>query len=374
MIGDPSGTSGERNLLDRDTLAENVAAIRVQLEHFLDFSPGPAQAVVVNNLDWLGEVGMLEFLRDVGKHFTIPYMLAKDSVQTRLDRGLSYTEFSYMLLQAADFRHLFRAHGVELQMGGADQWGNITAGLELIRRTGRDALAAGDGLAVGDPLAAGDRPSGDARDGDEDVAHGLAYPLLLAASGAKFGKTASGESIWLDPQRTSPYAFYQYWLNTDDRDIATYVRWFTLLSRPEIESLEAEHAAHPEDRPAQRLLAFELTTQVHGLAEAERALSISRAVFGGEPIRDPETIGAMYEVLDHADVSLADVEAGALRVAVASGLFASNGEARRTISQGGMSINDERVAAADAAVPSRIGGQWLLLRAGKKRLLVVRVR
>src|SRR5690242_8303400 len=207
MIGDPSGTSAERNLLDRDTLAANLAAIRVQLERFLDFSPGPAQALVVNNLDWLGEFSMLDFLRDVGKHFTIPYMLAKDSVQTRLERGLSYTEFSYMLLQAADFRHLFRTHGVELQMGGADQWGNITAGLELIRR---QAAMSGDSASPPDS------------DGSEP-AFALAYPLLLNPSGTKFGKSAGGDTVWLHESQTSPYAFYQHWLNSDDRDVPVYL-------------------------------------------------------------------------------------------------------------------------------------------------------
>src|SRR5262245_28906209 len=198
MIGDPSGKSTERNLLDLPTLERNVAAIRAQLERFLDFSPGPAQARLVNNLDWLGKLSLIEYLRDVGKHFTVPYMLAKDSVQQRLERGLSFTEFAYMTLQAFDFATLYREHGVEMQMGGADQWGNITAGLELIRRTS----GASD---------------------DEHPAHGIAYKLLLAPSGTKFGKSETGDSIWLDPARTSPYAFYQHWLNTDDRDIGTYL-------------------------------------------------------------------------------------------------------------------------------------------------------
>ena len=220
MIGDPSGASAERNLLDADTLAFNVASIRIQLERFLDFS-GSTAAVMVNNLDWLGRIGLIEWLRDVGKHFTIPYMLAKDSVTTRLDRGLSFTEFSYMLIQATDFQHLYRELDCELQMGGADQWGNITAGLELIRRRA--------GVAEDDLSGAADEP-----------AHGLAYKLLLSPSGTKFGKTAGGETIWLDATRTSPYAFYQYWLNVDDRDVGTYLRWFTLLARDEIEGLDAE--------------------------------------------------------------------------------------------------------------------------------------
>jgi tyrosyl-tRNA synthetase len=196
MIGDPSGRSAERNLLDHETLERNVAGIRGQLERFLDFTPGEHGAVLINNLDWLGGIGLIDFLRDTGKHFTVPYMLAKDSVQVRLERGLSFTEFSYMLLQAYDYAHMHRTMGVELQMGGADQWGNITAGLELIRRT----TGAAD---------------------DAEPAHGLAYKLLLTPSGAKFGKSESGESVWLDAERTSPYAFYQYWLNLDDRDIGT---------------------------------------------------------------------------------------------------------------------------------------------------------
>ncbi|HEY6012939.1 MAG TPA: tyrosine--tRNA ligase, partial [Candidatus Limnocylindrales bacterium] len=189
MIGDPSGRSTERNLLDRETLEANVLGLRAQLERFLDFTPGAGGAVMVNNLDWLGELSLIDFLRDTGKHFTIPYMLAKDSVQVRLERGLSFTEFSYMLLQAYDFAHLNRTMGVELQMGGADQWGNITAGLELIRRTAGGAE-------------------------DAEPAHGLAYKLLLNPSGAKFGKSDEGESVWLDPARTTPFAFYQYWLDT----------------------------------------------------------------------------------------------------------------------------------------------------------------
>jgi tyrosyl-tRNA synthetase len=216
MIGDPSGRSAERNLLDRDTLATNVVALREQLGRFLDFSPGSGGAVMVNNLDWLGELSLIDFLRDTGKHFTIPYMLAKDSVQSRLERGLSFTEFSYMLLQSYDFWHLHKTMGVELQMGGADQWGNITAGLELIRRrAGVDEAA------------------------DEQPAHGLSYKLLLSPSGQKFGKSETGDSVWLDAARTTPFAFYQYWLNTDDRDVGTYLRWFTELPRGEIEALDA---------------------------------------------------------------------------------------------------------------------------------------
>jgi tyrosyl-tRNA synthetase len=345
MIGDPSGTSAERNLLDRDTIAANVAGIRAQLDRFLDFSPGSGAARLVNNLDWLGETPLLDFLRDVGKHFTVPYMLAKDSVRDRLDGGLSYTEFSYMLLQAADFRHLYRTFGVEAQVGGADQWGNITAGLELIRRT----------------------------EPDGGHAYGLSYPLLLDSSGRKFGKTAAGTSVWLDPARTSPYAFYQYLVDRPDDEVGGLLRRFTILDRLAIEDLEAQQAAHPHERPAQRALALDLTTRVHGPSETELAIRVSRAAFGAEPVRDPSVLEAMYGVLDHCDLAPGDLAAGALRVAVASGLFSSNSEARRAIAQGGFSINDVRAAAPDDAVPAPVAGRWLLLRAGKKHLRVARV-
>jgi tyrosyl-tRNA synthetase len=349
MVGDPSGTSAERNLLDRQTLEANVAGIRGQLERFLDFSAGPTSAVVVNNLDWLGPIGMLDFLRDVGKHFTIPYMLAKDSVQGRMTGGLSFTEFSYMLLQAADFRHLHRTMGVELQTGGADQWGNITAGLELIRRS--------EGGGEGD-----------------ERAHGLAYRLLLDVGGAKFGKTAAGTSIWLDPARTSPYAFYQYWLDRDDAEVGRLLRLFTLFDPARIAALEAEAAAGPEARPAQRALALDITARVHGGAEARRAVDVSEAAFSGKPIRDPVVLETLYEAVDGFEFTDADRAGGALALAVASGTFASNGEARRVISQGGLSINDERVSSPDATVPEPIDGRWLTFRVGKKRFRVGRRR
>jgi tyrosyl-tRNA synthetase len=355
MIGDPSGTSAERNLLDRDTIAANAAGIRAQLERFLDFSPGPTAAIMANNLDWLGEVSMLDFLRDVGKHFTVPYMLAKESVSERLAGGLSFTEFSYMLLQAADFRHLNQTMGVELQMGGSDQWGNITAGLELIRRS-----AAGGDLAEAGP-------------GEEDRAYALSYPLLLDAEGRKFGKTAAGTSVWLDPARTSPYGFYQFFIDAPDAQAGALLRLFTTLGREEIETLEAEHATRPETRPIQRALAIDLTTRVHGVVEAERALAVSRAAFDPAPVTDPAVLAAMYDVLDHVDLTPADVATGALAVAIASGLFNSNGEARRAISQGGFSINGSRVAAADDPVGAPVAGEWLLLRAGRKRLSVGRL-
>ena len=361
LIGDPSGRSAERPLLDRPTIQANVHAIRDQLAHYLDFAPGPTQALLVNNLDWLGEARLLDFLRDIGKHFTVPYMLAKDSVQVRMDKGLSFTEFSYMLLQAADFMHLHRSYGVELQCGGADQWGNITAGLELIRRT--TALR---------------RPDAD---GLPDPAHGLAYPLLLNASGAKFGKSESGESIWLDPALTSPYRFYQYWLDAEDRDIGTYLRWFTLFDRAQIEELEATHTANPERRGAQRALARDLTERTHGRGAAERVARVSELLFGGDPAAaDAQTLADLAaeipavpwpegESVDPTRPGLDLVE-----VLILAGTASSRGEARRLVEQGGIHVNgrpardlEERFTAADL-----LGGRFLLVRRGKRdqRVLV----
>jgi tyrosyl-tRNA synthetase len=341
MIGDPSGRSSERNLLDRETLEANAAAIRAQLERFLDFTPGVGGALMANNADWLGSLSLIDFLRDTGKHFTIPYMLAKDSVQTRLERGLSFTEFSYMLLQAYDFAHLYREMGVELQMGGADQWGNITAGLELIRRTS----GAGE---------------------DVHPAHGLAYKLLLSASGSKFGKSESGDTVWLDARRTTPYAFYQYWLNTDDRDVGTYLRWFTELGREEIEALEAEAAARPESRAAQRALARDITARTHGEAAAVDAIRDSEVMFGGDAIADPEVLRSLYASTGGFTFDPSSLTAGAATLLAEAGVFVSRGEARRAITGGGVTINGERVS-DPAHVPQPIAGEWLEVRIGKRR-------
>lgn len=353
MIGDPSGRSSERNLLDRDTLEANVASIRSQLERFLDFG-GSSGARLVNNLDWLGEIGLIDWLRDVGKHFTIPYMLAKDSVTTRMDRGLSFTEFSYMLIQATDFEHLHRTMGVDLQMGGADQWGNITAGLELIRRRA--------GVEDG------------AERGAEEPAHGLAYRLLLSPSGTKFGKTESGESIWLDAARTTPYAFYQYWLNVDDRDVGTYLRWFTLLDRAEIERLDAEVANRPETRAAQRALALDVTARTHG-AEAARLAELDSAVmFGESDPADPEQLERLFGNVDAFEFGAEDLAVGAAAFAAATGSYPSNSAARRAIEQGGLSINGERITAVDQSVPQPIAGRYLVVRTGKRRKRIGRLR
>ncbi len=351
LIGDPSGRSSERPLLDRSAVAANVHAIRDQLARYLDFSPGTTQALVVNNLDWLGEARLLDFLRDVGKHFTIPYMLDKDSVQSRLGRGLSFAEFSYMLLQAADFAHLQRSHGVELQCGGADQWGNITAGLELIRRTAR--------------------PSGDGR----ELAHGLAYPLLLSPSGAKFGKSESGDSIWLDAALTSPYRFYQYWVETDDRDVGVYLRWFTLFDHDRIEELEAEGAAAPERRAAQRALARAITELTHGRGAAERVARVSEVLFGGDPAAaDEQTLADLAAEIPSAAWPEGDGTLDVVSLLVAAGSAASRGEARRLVEQGGIHVNGAvvRDPAATYSAADLLAGRFLLVRRGRhdQRILV----
>ena len=347
MVGDPSGRSAERLLISRGAVEENIVGIRSQLAHFLEFD-GPNGAEVVDNYEWLSSYSLLGFLRDIGKHLTVPYMLAKDSVQVRLDAGLSFTEFSYMLLQAADFLHLYRS-GVELQMGGADQWGNMTAGLELIRKE----FGAGEG---------------------QDLAFAMSYPLLTNPSGSKFGKTAAGTNIWLDPARTSPFQFYQHWLDADDRDVGKYLRTFTLFERERIEEIEAQQAARPEARVAQRAAALDITARVHGKEEARQAVRISEAAFSREPIRDPDVLDALYAAIDHFDFAAGDLAGGALAVAIGSGMYSSNGEARRAISQGGLTINDQRIGAADDPVPAPLAGRYLVLRSGRKTLRIGRLR
>jgi tyrosyl-tRNA synthetase len=349
MIGDPSGRSAERNLLTREMVVHNTARIRIQLERFLDFD-GPTGAVMPDNHEWLGSLKLLDFLRDVGKHFTIPYMLAKDSVRDRLEAGLSYTEFSYMLLQATDFLKLHRNLGVELQMGGADQWGNITAGLELIRRV-----------------------EGHDREGGER-AHGLSYPLLLDATGQKFGKTAEGTAVWLDPGQTSPYAFYQFWLDRDDAEIGRLLRMFTLFEQAEIRAIETAATARPEARLGQRALAADLSQRVHGSDVLERVKAVSEAVFSRTlPSLGPDALAFAFEQLPNAVVGSAALAGGPLGLAVAAGLFASNSDARRTINQGGLSINEIRVVSVDDALPALLPGGYLVLRSGKKGYRIVRV-
>ncbi len=339
MIGDPSGKSAERVLLTTEQVDANAAAIRRQLERFLDFSDGPTQARMVDNREWLSRWSLLDYLRDIGKHFTIASMLEKDSVQLRLGSGLSFTEFSYMTLQAADFLQLFRTAGVEMQMGGADQWGNITAGISLIRR------------ATG------------------EVAHGISQPLLLTSDGRKMGKTETG-SVMLDPAITSPYAFYQYWLNADDDDVPTLLTRLTLKPREEIEAILAEQAADPGRRPGQRAFAFDLTARVHGRDEAERQVRVSAAAFASEPVADPDVLDVLFaEVGGHAwDGEGSDP----VSLAVDAGLYPSRSEARRAIAQGGFSVNGVRIASPQERLPDPIAARYHLLRAGRKRLVVAR--
>jgi tyrosyl-tRNA synthetase len=349
MIGDPSGKSSERQLLDDQQIRANSAAIRGQLERFVDFSAGPTQAQMVDNRDWLVGWSLLDFLRDIGKHFTVPYMLDKESVQQRLAAGMSFTEFAYMTLQAADFLQLYRERGVEMQMGGADQWGNITAGLELIRRV------------VGRP------------EGEEPPAYGLCSPLLLTRSGQKMGKSEKG-AVFLDPALTSPYDFFQYWLNDDDALVGQHLRWLTLVDADEIAGLEQRQAAAPEERPAQRALARDLTARIHGGDEAERQVRLAEALFSGEPIRDADVLEGLWQGTGGFEFGDAELEGGPLAVAVAGGLAGSRSEARRLIEQGGLTINDQRVAGVDGAVPPPVGERYLVVRAGRKRLAIGRRR
>jgi tyrosyl-tRNA synthetase len=355
MIGDPSGKSAERKLLDDATIEANSAALRRQLERFLDFSEGPAQPRMVDNREWLARMSVIDFLRDVGKHFTVPYMLAKDSVQARLAAGMSFTEFSYQTLQAADFLHLHQHEGVDLQMGGADQWGNITSGLELIRRVeGRG----GDGADGGSDAAA-----------SEPTAFGLCSPLLLTRSGQKMGKSERG-AVYLDPSLTSPFEFYQYWINDDDALVIDHLRWLTTLDREVVDGLAAAHAAQPEGRGAQQALAFDLTARIHGSAEAERQVRLAEAAFA-DVVFDPDVLASLYEAMGGFDIGPESDDWTILDVAVAAGA-GSRGEARRLISQGGLSINSQRFVDPAAAPPPLIADRYWWVALGKKRRVVGR--
>lgn len=348
MIGDPSGKSAERNLLTADQVAHNSAGLRAQLEHFLDFT-GANAAVLRHNATWLLPLGLIDFLRDTGKFFSVNAMLAKDSVKSRLETGISYTEFSYMLLQAYDFLELNRREGVTLQLGGSDQWGNITAGTELLRK------------------AAGVE------------AHGVTMPLITNADGSKFGKTAGGTSVWLDPTRTSPYRFYQYWINADDRDAARYLRMFTLMEREEIESLEAALAEHPERREAQAALARDVTTRIHGAASTAAAREASRVVFDrkADPRDLPESVLAMlWDELPQAHASAGDGDTvSVIDALVDSGLVKSRGDARRQLQQGAVTVNGRKLSADEATIPvgDALAGGFFLVRKGAREVALARL-
>ena len=341
LIGDPSGKTAERQLHTTETVEANTRAVRRQLEQFLDFS-GANAAQVRNNADWLVPLAAVDFMRDVGKHFTINYMLAKESVQARMEAGISYTEFSYMLLQAYDFRELFRREGVTLQVGGSDQWGNITAGMELIRRT------------------------------DGGDAHALTFPLVMNASGTKFGKTESG-NVWLDPDRTSPYQFYQFWINVDDRDVGRYLRYFTLLSREEIESLEEAVEQRPESRAAQQSLAGDVTTRVHGAEVARVSEDVSRLLFGkGDPTSlSSEALDALSREVPFVESAETPVVVDAL---VSLKLAASKSAARRLVEQGGVAVNGRRIGSATDSLGEALVGGYYLLKKGGRDFGLLRVR
>ena len=349
LIGDPSGKSDERPLLTIDEIHANTENLKPQLEKLLDFEVKTNPAKLLNNIDWLQPLSMFDYLRDVGKHFTINYMMAKDSVKSRTERdqGISYMEFSYMLLQAYDFLHLQRTYGCELQTGGSDQWGNITAGIELNRRA--------DGKKV----------------------HALAYPLITRADGTKFGKTASGESVWLDEKKTSPYKFYQFWYNVDDRDVIAYLKIFTWLSKEEIETLHQEMVQTPEARIPQKELATAVTKMIHdesGLAKAERA---STVLFGGDIAGlNAEDISDIFSDVPRAKVTksrLFNPDFGVTDLALDTGLSSSKGEARRLIKNGGLSVNNIRIDDEKALINPQtlIEGKYLVLRRGKKEYRLV---
>jgi tyrosyl-tRNA synthetase len=350
MIGDPSGKSEERKLLSRETIESNIESIKQQLAHFLDFEVKANPACLVNNADWLLSLSLVDFLRDIGKHFTVNYMINKDSVKMRLDRedGISFTEFSYMLLQSYDFLHLHDHYHCTIQAGGSDQWGNITAGVELIRRMRA-------------------KPAG-----------ALTYPLITKADGTKFGKTESG-AVWLSTEKTSPYRFYQFWLNTDDRDVVKYLRYFTWLTETEVAELESAVAQQPEQREAQRRLAREMTRMIHDETALQKAEQASQVLFGGEI--SGLSADEVHDIF--ADVPSSEISASKLQGdgMPATDLLAdcqvvpSKGEARRAIEAGGIYLNNRRVANTGSRVTSAdvIENQFLVLRRGRKNYWLVRV-
>ncbi len=354
MIGDPSGKSAERNLLDEKTLRHNQEALKEQLSRFLDFkSDAKNAAILVNNYDWMKEISFLDFIRDVGKHITVNYMMAKDSVKKRLSseakEGMSFTEFTYQLVQGYDFLHLYREHNCTLQMGGSDQWGNITTGTELIRRIG-----GGKGFA-------------------------LTCPLITKADGTKFGKTEGG-NIWLDANRTSPYRFYQYWLNTSDEDAEKYIKIFTFIGKEEIHALTAQHAEAPHKRLLQNRLAEEITVMVHSQVDLDNAVKASAILFGkstGDDLKglDEKTFLDVFEGVPQAEISSAALEDGLdmiAALAAQTGFLGSNGEARRELKQNSISVNKEKVNESYTITKNDlINGKFVLLQRGKKNYYVL---
>jgi tyrosyl-tRNA synthetase len=339
MVGDPSGKRTERPVLSVEQIDHNASRQRAQLERFLRFD-GPNAARMRNNADWLRPLALMEFLRDVGKHFTVNYMLAKESVKGRMETGISYTEFTYMLIQAYDFWHLWKSEGCELQMGGSDQWGNITAGAELISRK------------------------------EGGSAHGLVLPLITTASGAKFGKSEEG-AVYLDPHKTSPYRFYQFWLNSDDRDVERWLKYFTFFPVDEVASIVAEQGKDPGKRPAQRRLAEEMTTRIHGAETARSVVEASRLLFGGTDLK--ATKAEVFRVLaqEIPTVRLPRGELAGLSAVdalVRSGLASSKSDARRGIAGKGFLVNGEPIAAPERTIGSAdlLHGTYVMLQKGKR--------
>jgi tyrosyl-tRNA synthetase len=353
MVGDPSGRSSERNLLTREQLAHNIACIKGQLSHLLDFTATANPARLVDNADWIAPFSFLEFLRDVGKYFSLNVMLAKDSVKSRMegDAGISYTEFSYQLLQAYDFYHLRQTFNCEVQIGGSDQWGNLTAGTDLIRK----------------------------KLGPDATAWGWTFPLITKSDGTKFGKTASG-AVWLDPQKTSPYKLYQFFVNTEDAKVCEYLRKFTFLPRPAIEELEAKHAANPGAREAHKALAREVTALVHGTDALNAAVKASEILFGG--LLDGVSEGIFNDVVgevptkDFESAQLAAPGTSLLDLLVHAGLCPSRGQAKKDVEGGGIYLNNVRIAEVSRAVTmgDLLFGKYLLLRKGKRTYAVLTVR
>jgi tyrosyl-tRNA synthetase len=351
MVGDPSGKSAERNLLDLETLQHNLDCQKKQLEKFLDFDCGANSAEIVNNYDWFKEFDFLGFIRDVGKHMSVNYMMAKDSVKKRLDTGMSFTEFSYQLIQGYDFYHLWKNNGVKLQMGGSDQWGNITTGTELIRRLGRGS------------------------------AHALTTPLIKKADGTKFGKSEGG-NVWLDPARTSPYAFYQFWLNASDADAENYIKIFSIKSREEIEALIAEHAEAPFKRALQKALAEEITVRVHSQADLDNALAASQILFGKateEQLRslDRATLESVFEGVPQFELAASDLDGGldiVEALAEHTAVFPSKGEARKMVQGNGVAINKTKVGVDKVLTKDDVvAGGLIIVQKGKKNYFLVKV-
>ncbi len=345
MIGDPRD-SGERSLNSLDTVKDWVSRVRAQIEPFLSFE-GDNAATMVNNYDWTASLSTIDFLRDVGKHFPVNRMLARDVVKSRLEAGISYTEFSYVLLQSMDFLNLYRDHGVTLQFGGSDQWGNLTGGVELIRRS------------------------------DAGKAHAFATPLITKTDGTKYGKTEGG-ALWLDPEMMSPYAFYQFWLNVEDEKVGELLRIFTFLDRAEIEALDSQTAEKPFLRAGQKVLAEQVTSLVHGAEETERIKAASAALFGGGDLMglSPSTLAAALAEAGVTRVDATGAMPTVVDLLVETGLAKSKGDARRTVGEGGAYLNNVRVEDPEQApvAGDLIGGAWLVLRRGKKNFAGVEVR